>query len=63
MTSHHRPKLKVAQNSIKRVKERIKEIMRKGRGRSLPKVACFGLILMIVVCMINTEHLLDFSVS
>lgn len=39
MTSHHRPKLKVAQNSIKRVKERIKEIMRKGRGRSLPKVA------------------------
>ena len=39
MTSHHRPKLKVAQNSIKRVKGRIKEIMRKGRGRSLPKVA------------------------
>jgi RNA-directed DNA polymerase len=36
MTSHHRPKPKVTQNSIKRVKGRTKEIMRKLRGRSLP---------------------------
>jgi len=39
MTPHYRPKLKVARNSIKRVKGRVKEIMRRGRGRSLPKVA------------------------
>jgi RNA-directed DNA polymerase len=39
MTWHHSPKLKVAQNSIKRVKARVREIIRKGRGRSLPKVA------------------------
>jgi RNA-directed DNA polymerase len=39
MTPHHSPRLKVAQNSIKRVKARVKEIIRKGRGRSLPKVA------------------------
>jgi RNA-directed DNA polymerase len=38
MTPHHRPKLKVAQNSIKRAKVRIREIMRKGRGCSLTKV-------------------------
>jgi RNA-directed DNA polymerase len=39
MTHHLRPKLKVAQNSIKRAKARIREIIRKGRGRSLPQVA------------------------
>jgi RNA-directed DNA polymerase len=38
MTPHHSPKLKVSPNSIKRAKARVKEITRKGRGRSLPKV-------------------------
>ena len=39
MTWHHSPKLKVAEKSIKRAKARIREIIRKGRGRSLPKTA------------------------
>lgn len=38
MTPHHRPKLKVSPQSVKRAKARIREIVRKGRGRSLPKV-------------------------
>jgi RNA-directed DNA polymerase len=38
MTWHLKPKLKVAEKSIKRAKARVKEITRKGRGRSLPKV-------------------------
>jgi RNA-directed DNA polymerase len=38
MTSHQSPKLKVSPKSIKRAKARVKEIARKGRGRSLPKV-------------------------
>jgi RNA-directed DNA polymerase len=38
MTWHQKPKLKVAQKSIKRAKARVKEITRKGRGRSLQKV-------------------------
>jgi RNA-directed DNA polymerase len=38
MTPHHRPRLKIAPQSVKRAKARIKEIVRKGRGRSLPKV-------------------------
>ena len=38
MTWHQKPKLKVAEKSIKRAKARVKEITRKGRGRSLPKV-------------------------
>jgi RNA-directed DNA polymerase len=38
MTSHHRTKLKVSPQSVRRAKARIKEIVRKGRGRSLPKV-------------------------
>jgi RNA-directed DNA polymerase len=38
MTSHFRPKLKVSPQSVKRAKAHIKEIVRKGRGRSLPKV-------------------------
>src|SRR3989337_3122432 len=38
MTSHHRPQLKVASSSVKRAKAHIKEIVRKGRGRSLAKV-------------------------
>jgi RNA-directed DNA polymerase len=39
VTLHQKPKLKVSQNSIKRVKAKVREIIRKGRGRSLPKVA------------------------
>ena len=38
MTWHKRPKLKVASASIKRAKAHIREIMRKGRGRSLRRV-------------------------
>src|SRR4030066_2514897 len=38
MTPHRRPKLKVAPSSVKRAKAHIREIVRKGRGRSLPKV-------------------------
>jgi RNA-directed DNA polymerase len=38
MTSHHRTKLKVSPQSVKRAKARIKGIVRKGLGRSLPKV-------------------------
>ncbi|MGA8752667.1 MAG: reverse transcriptase domain-containing protein [Candidatus Deferrimicrobium sp.] len=38
MTPHHRTKLKVSPQSVKRAKAHIKEIVRKGRGRSLPKV-------------------------
>jgi len=38
MTPHHRPKLKVSPQSVKRAKAHIKEIMRKGRGRSVAKV-------------------------
>jgi RNA-directed DNA polymerase len=38
MTWHKRPKLKVASASIERAKAHIREIMRKGRGRSLTRV-------------------------
>ena len=38
MTWHKSPKLKVAAASIKRAKAHIREIMRKGRGRSLARV-------------------------
>ena len=38
MTPHRRPKLKVSPQSVKRAKAHIKEIVRKGRGRLLPKV-------------------------
>jgi hypothetical protein len=38
MTWHKCPKLKVAAASIKRAKAHIREIMRKGRGRSLTRV-------------------------
>ncbi len=38
MTSHHRTKLKVSPQSVKRAEAHIKEIMRKGRGRSVAKV-------------------------
>ena len=38
MTPHRRPKLKVSPGSVKRVKAHIREIVRKGRGRSLAKV-------------------------
>lgn len=39
MTHHKSPKLKVSSNSIKRAKARVREIIQKGRGRSLPQVA------------------------
>ncbi len=39
LTPHQKPKLKVSPKSIKRAKERVKDIIRKGRGRSLPKTA------------------------
>jgi RNA-directed DNA polymerase len=39
MTPHQKPKLKISPKSIKRAKTRVKEIIRKGRGRSLPKTA------------------------
>src|SRR4030066_200048 len=38
MTPHHRPKLKGSQSSVKRARAHIREIVREGRGRSLPKV-------------------------
>src|SRR3990172_13135934 len=38
MTPHHRPKRKVSQSSVKRARAHIREIVRKGRGRSLAKV-------------------------
>jgi RNA-directed DNA polymerase len=38
MTWHSRPKLKVASDSIKRIKVHIREVIRKGRGRSLMRV-------------------------
>ncbi len=38
MTPNQSPKLKVSPKSIKRAKARVKEITRKGRGRSLTKV-------------------------
>ena len=38
MTWHKRPELKVASAPIKRAKVHIREIMRKGRGRSLRRV-------------------------
>lgn len=38
MTFHKQPRLKVATASVKRHKARIKEILRKGRGRTLTKV-------------------------
>jgi len=38
MTWHRQPKLRVSLDSVKRVKGRIRELMRKGRGSSLTKV-------------------------
>lgn len=38
MTPHRRPKLKVARESIQRLKAEIREIIRRGRGRSIVKV-------------------------
>ena len=38
MTVNRDPKLKISPKALKRVKERIREIMRKGRGRKLSKV-------------------------
>jgi RNA-directed DNA polymerase len=35
MTSHNKPRLKVAPESVKRFKGKVKEILRRGRGRSL----------------------------
>jgi RNA-directed DNA polymerase len=38
MTWHRAPKLRVAPSSVRRAKAHVQEIVRKGRGRSLPKV-------------------------
>jgi RNA-directed DNA polymerase len=38
MTWHNQPRLKVASDSIKRIKAHIREVIRKGRGRSLTNV-------------------------
>jgi len=38
MTFHRKPRLKVAPASVKRHKVKIKEILRRGRGRNLTKV-------------------------
>jgi RNA-directed DNA polymerase len=38
MTAHREPKLKVSPKAVERAKRRIREIMRKGRGRKLTKV-------------------------
>jgi RNA-directed DNA polymerase len=38
MTWHNQPRLKVASDSIKKIKAHIREVIRKGRGRSLRKV-------------------------
>ena len=38
MTWHRKPKLRVAPESVHRLKAQIKEMLRKGRGRSLPRV-------------------------
>ena len=38
MTRQKTPRLKVAPESVRRLKAQIKEVLRKGRGRSLPRV-------------------------
>ena len=38
MTGHKQPRLKVAPESLQRLKAKIRTIFRKGRGRSLPRV-------------------------
>ena len=38
MTFDREPRLKVAKGSVRRLKEKIRELMRKGRGRSISKV-------------------------
>jgi RNA-directed DNA polymerase len=38
VTSHHQPKLKVAPESIKRLKAKLRVILRQGRGRNLVRV-------------------------
>jgi RNA-directed DNA polymerase len=38
MTSESKPRLKVAQKSVKRLKDNLREIFRKGRGRNIAKV-------------------------
>jgi hypothetical protein len=38
MTFHKKPRLKVAEASVKRLKEKIRALMRAGRGQSLGKV-------------------------
>jgi len=37
-TMHHQPKLKVAPESVKRFKDRVREMFRRGRGRSLRRL-------------------------
>jgi RNA-directed DNA polymerase len=38
MTAHREPKLKVSQKAVERAKKRVREIMRRGRGRKLADV-------------------------
>ena len=38
MTHHHKPRLKVAASSVARFKDKLREVFRRGRGRSLAKV-------------------------
>ena len=38
VTNHHQPKLKVAAESVKRFKAKLRQVFHRGRGRSLPTV-------------------------
>lgn len=38
MTHHHKPRLRVAATSVARLKDKLREVFRRGRGRSLAKV-------------------------
>src|SRR5712664_1695199 len=38
MTWHHQPRLKVAASSVRRLKEKLREIFRRGKGRKLAKL-------------------------
>ena len=38
MTMHHKPKLKAAYAAVNRLKDKLREIFRRGRGRNLRKV-------------------------
>lgn len=38
VTAHHTPRLRVAPESVKRLKEKLKLVFRRGRGRRLDRV-------------------------